>query len=100
MRLKKAERRWALYPLNGMMSLDHSCVDYLSGSSGESVAFHIYQVLLTQGFRLSSTRASLIALFCTFSEAFDVPVYWPILVMYFFVLFVLTMRRQIQYVST
>ena len=29
---------------------------------------------------------------------FDVPVYWPILVVYFFVLFALTMRRQIQYV--
>jgi len=48
-------------------------------------------------FWLSSTRATIIALFCTFSEAFDVPVYWPILVMYFFVLFVLTMRRQIQH---
>lgn len=46
--------------------------------------------------RLSATRATLIALFCTFSEAFDVPVYWPILVIYFFILFTLTMRRQIQ----
>ena len=27
---------------------------------------------------------------------FDVPVYWPILVVYWFVLFALTMRRQIQ----
>ena len=26
------------------------------------------------------------------------PVYWPILLVYFFVLFALTMRRQIQYV--
>jgi len=48
-------------------------------------------------FWLSSTRATLVALFCTFSTAFDVPVYWPILVMYFIVLFVLTMRRQIQH---
>jgi len=48
-------------------------------------------------FWLSSTRATVIALFCTFSTAFDVPVYWPILVMYFCVLFVLTMRRQIQH---
>ena len=46
--------------------------------------------------RLSATRATAIALLCTISEVFDVPVYWPILVMYFFVLFVLTMRRQIQ----
>ena len=50
--------------------------------------------------RLSSTRATIIALFCTFSEVFDVPVYWPILVVYFFVLFALTMRRQIQCVSS
>ncbi|KAL5532018.1 hypothetical protein ACEPAF_5582 [Sanghuangporus sanghuang] len=48
-------------------------------------------------FWLSSTRATLIALFCTFSESFDVPVYWPILVIYFFILFTLTMRRQIQH---
>ncbi|KAI0343681.1 retrieval of early ER protein Rer1 [Trametopsis cervina] len=48
-------------------------------------------------FWLSSTRATLIALFCTLSQAFDVPVYWPILVVYFFVLFALTMRRQIQH---
>lgn len=41
----------------------------------------------------------MVALFCTFSEVFDVPVYWPILVLYFFVLFALTMRRQIQYVQ-
>ncbi|KDQ55218.1 hypothetical protein JAAARDRAFT_37746 [Jaapia argillacea MUCL 33604] len=48
-------------------------------------------------FWLSATRATLLALFCTVSEVFDVPVYWPILVMYFFVLFFLTMRRQIQH---
>ncbi|KAF8633285.1 hypothetical protein AX17_004460 [Amanita inopinata Kibby_2008] len=48
-------------------------------------------------FWLSSTRATVIAIFCTTSEIFDVPVYWPILVVYFFVLFALTMRRQIQH---
>ncbi|PPQ98388.1 hypothetical protein CVT24_004067 [Panaeolus cyanescens] len=47
--------------------------------------------------RLSATRATVIALFCTLSEVFDVPVYWPILVVYFFTLFALTMRRQIQH---
>ena len=46
--------------------------------------------------RLSSTRAILIALVCSFFEAFDIPVYWPILLMYFIILFCLTMRRQIQ----
>ncbi|KAG6841371.1 hypothetical protein C0991_011711 [Blastosporella zonata] len=48
-------------------------------------------------FWLSATRATLVAIVCTFSEVFDVPVYWPILVIYFFVLFALTMRRQIQH---
>ena len=48
--------------------------------------------------RLSATRATIIAIFCTLSEVFDVPVYWPILVVYFFTLFALTLRRQIQYV--
>lgn len=55
-------------------------------------------ITIAHSHRLSSTRATAIALFCTFFQAFDVPVYWPILVMYFFVLFTLTMRRQIQYV--
>lgn len=49
-----------------------------------------------ESYRLSATRATLISIFCTTSEIFDVPVYWPILVCYFFVLFALTMRRQIQ----
>ncbi|KAI0062433.1 retrieval of early ER protein Rer1 [Artomyces pyxidatus] len=48
-------------------------------------------------FWLSTTRSTLICFFLTFSEVFDVPVYWPILVMYFCVLFVLTMRRQLQH---
>ncbi|KAI8913663.1 Rer1 family-domain-containing protein [Gorgonomyces haynaldii] len=42
-----------------------------------------------------STRAFLIAGFCTLFEAFDLPVFWPILLMYFILLFFLTMKRQI-----
>ncbi|KIJ51316.1 hypothetical protein M422DRAFT_26733 [Sphaerobolus stellatus SS14] len=48
-------------------------------------------------FWLSTTRATLISLFCTMFEVFDIPVYWPILVCYFFALFLMTMRRQIQH---
>ncbi|KAG9312123.1 retrieval of early ER protein Rer1 [Chiua virens] len=48
-------------------------------------------------FWLCGTRAIVIALFLTISDMFDVPVYWPILVVYFCVLFALTMRRQIQH---
>ncbi|KAG8759794.1 hypothetical protein FRC14_004968 [Serendipita sp. 396] len=48
-------------------------------------------------FWLSATRATILALVASMFSMFDVPVFWPILVMYFCVLFVLTMRRQIQH---
>ncbi|KAK0407637.1 hypothetical protein QR680_003506 [Steinernema hermaphroditum] len=48
-------------------------------------------------FWLSTMKSTLIAFGCTFFEVFDVPVFWPILVMYFFVLFFLTMKRQIMH---
>jgi len=41
--------------------------------------------------------SSIIATFTTFFECFNVPVFWPILVMYFFILFFLTMKRQIKH---
>jgi hypothetical protein len=63
----------------------------------DQCVFPPFLSLTFYGFRrLSATRATLISLFCTVSEVFDVPVYWPILVVYFCVLFALTMRRQIQ----
>jgi hypothetical protein len=40
-------------------------------------------------------RATLIAFFCSFFPAFDVPVYWPILLVYFFILFALTMKKEV-----
>ncbi|KAI1301859.1 Protein RER1 [Halotydeus destructor] len=45
----------------------------------------------------ASTKATLIALFCTFFEAFNIPVFWPILLLYFFTLFAITMKRQIKH---
>lgn len=33
---------------------------------------------------------------CTFFEVFNIPVFWPILVMYFITLFCITMKRQIK----
>ncbi|ONK70296.1 uncharacterized protein A4U43_C05F32270 [Asparagus officinalis] len=46
-------------------------------------------------FWYSITKAFCIAFILTFFDAFDVPVFWPILVFYWFVLFVATMKRQI-----
>jgi len=46
-------------------------------------------------FWLTSVKATVIAFCATFFRAFNVPVFWPVLVVYFVVLFVVTMRRQI-----
>ncbi|KAG5683031.1 hypothetical protein PVAND_012340 [Polypedilum vanderplanki] len=43
------------------------------------------------------TKSTIIALICTFFDVFNVPVFWPILVMYFITLFCITMKRQIRH---
>jgi len=43
------------------------------------------------------TKAFLVAFSLTFFGIFDVPVFWPILLLYWLVLFVLTMKRQIRH---
>lgn len=48
-------------------------------------------------FWLSITKSTLIGLICTFFDFFNVPVFWPILVMYFITLFCITMKRQIKH---
>ncbi|THD26194.1 Protein RER1 [Fasciola hepatica] len=47
--------------------------------------------------RLSTVRAILIAIVCTFFPFLDIPVFWPILVLYFIMLFTLMMKRQIKH---
>lgn len=42
-------------------------------------------------------KSTWIAVICTFFEVFDIPVFWPILVMYFITLFCITMKRQIRH---
>lgn len=48
-------------------------------------------------FWYSITKAFCIAFLMTFFSVFDVPVFWPILLCYWVVLFVLTMKRQIMH---
>ncbi|KAI8049017.1 retrieval of early ER protein Rer1 [Syncephalis plumigaleata] len=48
-------------------------------------------------FWVSATRATLIALVCTLFDALDIPVFWPILLIYFIFLAAVTMRRQIRH---
>jgi hypothetical protein len=45
----------------------------------------------------SATRAIIIAILATLTKATDVPVFWPILLVYFCILFTITMKRQIQH---
>lgn len=46
-------------------------------------------------FWYAATRAIVISLVCTLFPFLDIPVYWPILLVYFCTLFAITMRRQI-----
>merc|ERR1739845_304123 len=46
-------------------------------------------------FWMACTRGTMTALGMTFFLVFDVPVFWPILLMYFGILFFMTMKRQI-----
>lgn len=46
-------------------------------------------------FWYSVVKSTLLSIFLTFFQFFDVPVFWPILVLYFIVLFCITMKRQI-----
>jgi len=48
-------------------------------------------------FWYSLIRAVFVAFCMTFFSMFNVPVFWPILLLYFIALFVLTMKRQIRH---
>lgn len=45
---------------------------------------------------ISGMRAMLIAIGMTYFEIFDLPVFWPILLIYFILLFILTMKQQVK----
>jgi len=53
--------------------------------------------VLTRNFvrRYAATRAVVFSTVATLFPFFDIPVFWPILLVYFIILFVITMRRQI-----
>ncbi|RLN73216.1 hypothetical protein BBJ28_00015163 [Nothophytophthora sp. Chile5] len=48
-------------------------------------------------FWYSTFKATVVSLLMTLSSAFDIPVFWPILLIYFLALFALTMKRQIKH---
>ncbi|KAJ1033822.1 hypothetical protein NDA16_000032 [Ustilago loliicola] len=69
----------------------------LNGQSGDDEFRPFIRRLPEFKFWLSATQAVVLSLLATTSSAFDVPVFWPILLMYFCVLFTITMRRQIKH---
>ncbi|VUZ45528.1 unnamed protein product [Hymenolepis diminuta] len=56
--------------------------------------------LLEAKFWHRATRAIVISIVCTFFPFLDVPVFWPILVIYFILLFTVMMKRQIRHMIT
>eukprot|EP00904_Undaria_pinnatifida_P011599 jgi/Undpi1/756/HiC_scaffold_10.g04220.m1 len=48
-------------------------------------------------FWLSSQKGVLLSFGMTFLSIFDIPVFWPILLIYFIVLMILTMKRQVKH---
>ena len=64
--------------------------------AGYVVASDSFVACMWCNFRLSVVKAILFSTGCTFFSALDIPVFWPILVMYFILLFSITMKRQIK----
>jgi hypothetical protein len=48
-------------------------------------------------FWYSTAKAIVIGLICTCFDFFNIPVFWPILVLYFIILFMVTMKKQIRH---
>ena len=68
----------------------------LPGTAREGREFRPFARRLPEfKFWLACTRGCCTCLVMTFFSIFDVPVFWPILLLYFFVLFFMTMKRQI-----
>jgi hypothetical protein len=52
---------------------------------------------LSSNFGIPVAEQCFFSFIATFFSVFDVPVFWPVLLLYFVVLFVLTMKRQIKH---
>eukprot|EP00922_Rhytidocystis_sp_ex-Travisia-forbesii_P060496 GHVS01089653.1.p1 GENE.GHVS01089653.1~~GHVS01089653.1.p1 ORF type:complete len:241 (+),score=25.89 GHVS01089653.1:235-957(+) len=64
---------------------------------GDKEEFRPFQRLLPEyKFWICATRAILLSFVITFFPFFDLPVFWPILLIYFLLLFFLTMKQQVK----
>jgi len=51
-------------------------------------------------FWYATTKAFVIAIACTFVQLLNVPVFWPILLLYFLALFIVTIKKQVKHMIT
>lgn len=87
-----------LSPLDDPSSFEHEDGPTLPRSDQEAREFRPFARRLPEfKFWLACTRGTLTCIVMTFFSLFDVPVFWPILLLYFFVLFFMTMKRQIMH---
>lgn len=89
-----------LSPLDDPSSLNNDDDDGLSlpTNQKEGKEFRPFTRRLPEfKFWLACSKGVLTSIIMTFFSIFDVPVFWPILLLYFFVLFFMTMKRQIMH---
>lgn len=96
----------AIFILNQLIAfltpkIDPAMQDYEDGLSLPTKANEEFRPFMRQlpelKFWYSTFKSILIGVFCTFFNFFNIPVFWPILVMYFIILFAITMKKQIRH---
>lgn len=81
---------------SGAQDLSHTPAMAVSCKQVDGLGlFHV--VTRWRAHRYSSFKALLLGFVVTFFPVFDVPVFWPILLMYWLVLLFVTMKRQIKH---
>lgn len=87
-----------LSPLEDPMDIDGTGDMSLPTSGQEAKEFRPFARRLPEfKFWLACFRGTWYALLMTFFSMFDIPVFWPILLLYFIMLFFMTMKRQIMH---
>ena len=69
----------------------------MGGGGASSSSSSSSMVMKRMARSLAASSITLISFFMTFFQFFNVPVFWPILLVYFVALFALTMKRQIKH---
>ncbi|KAF4660790.1 retention in endoplasmic reticulum protein 1 [Perkinsus olseni] len=93
---------WSIYLLNLFIGFISPQVDEDSNApvlpTRDSDEFRPFQRRLPEFvFWKRAMQATLISIIMTFFPFFDLPVFWPILLVYFIMLFTLTMKQQIKH---